>query len=158
MKVNLGTVVASHLNDAMIEISMNPELATKRLKFVKALTFHNENLELSVTDDYLNWLWAELDKGNWGGPFSELTNYVSKINNNNIREYYLEAFPTDDLGNEINPDATFDGLFRELDNYGDVYGYIGVGDSIVRERVFEKLADILDCSYDEVYSKWILAA
>ena len=158
MKVNLGIVVASHLNDAMIEISMNPELATKRLKFVKALTFHNENLELSVTDDYLNWLWAELDKGNWGGPFSELTNYVSKINNNNIREYYLEAFPTDDLGNEINPDATFDGLHKVLDNYEDVYEYIGVCDSLVRERVFDKLADVLGVEYDVIYSQWLLAA
>jgi hypothetical protein len=158
MKVNLGIVVASHLNDAMVEVNFNTELATKRMKFVKALTFHNQNLELSVTDDYLNWLWADLDKGNWGGPYTEATNYVSKINNNNIREYYLEAFPTDDLGNEINTDATFEGLHNVLNNYEDVYEYIGVGDSIVRERVFEKLADILDCSYDEVYSKWILAA
>ena len=84
MKVNLGIVVASHLNDAMIEISFNPELATKRMKFVKALTFHNSNLELGVTDDYLNWLWAELDKGNWGGEYDKETNYVSKVNNNNI--------------------------------------------------------------------------
>ena len=158
MKVNLGTVVASHLNDAIIEISINPELATKRLKFVKALTFHNQNLELSITDDYLNWLWADLDKGNWGGPYTESTNYVSKISNDNIREYYLEAFPTDDLGNEINPKATFEGLHKVLDNYGDVYEYIGVGDSIVRERVFDKLADVLGVEYDVIYSQWLLAA
>lgn len=75
-----------------------------------------------------------------------------------IREYYLETYPTDDLGIEINSEATFEGLFRELDNYGDVYEYIGVGDSIIRERCFEKLADIMDVSYDEVYSQWLLAA
>ena len=158
MKVNLGIVVASHLNDAMIEISINPELATKRMKFVKALTFHNSNLELGVTDDYLNWLWAELDKGNWGGEYDNETNYVSKINNPNIREYYLEAFPSDELGAEINPEATFEGLEKVLDNYEDVYEYIGVGDSIVRERVFDKLAQILGVEYDVIYSQWILAA
>ena len=36
---NLGIVVGSHLNDAMIEISINPQLASKRMKFIKALTF-----------------------------------------------------------------------------------------------------------------------
>jgi len=33
----LGIIVGSHLNDAMIEVSVNPQLAKKRLKFVKAL-------------------------------------------------------------------------------------------------------------------------
>ena len=75
-----------------------------------------------------------------------------------IREYYLETYPTDELGIEINSEATFEGLFRELDNYGDVYEYIGVGDAIIRERCFEKLADIMNVSYDEVYSQWLLAA
>ena len=158
MKVNLGIVVASHLNDAMIEISFNPELANKRMKFVKALTFHNSNLELGVTDDYLNWLWAELDKGNWGGEYDNETNYVSKVNNPNIREYYLEAFPSDELGAEINPEATFEGLEKVLDNYEDVYEYIGVGDSIVRVRVFDKLAQVLGVEYDVIYSQWLLAA
>ena len=75
-----------------------------------------------------------------------------------IREFYLEAFPTDELGIEINPKATFEGLFRVLDNYGDVYEYIGVGDSIVRERCFEKLSEIMGVTYDEVYSQWLMAA
>jgi len=74
MKVNLGTVVASHLNDAMIEISINPELATKRLKFVKALTFFNVNLDIDVTDEYLDYLWKEIQKGLWGSSF-DLFNY-----------------------------------------------------------------------------------
>lgn len=76
----------------------------------------------------------------------------------NIKNYYVSTFPTDELGIEINSEATFEGLFRELNNYGDVYEYIGVGDSIVRERVFEKLAEIMGVEYDEVYSQWLLAA
>ena len=74
-ETNLGIVVGSHLNDAMIEISINPQLAGKRLKFIKALTFFNQNLELGVTDDYLNWLWAELDKGNWGSEYDKSIDY-----------------------------------------------------------------------------------
>lgn len=78
--------------------------------------------------------------------------------NMTIREFYLEAYPTDDLGNEINPHATFEGLFETLDRYGDVYEYIGVGDSIIRERCFEQLAHIMDCPYDEIYEQWMMAA
>jgi hypothetical protein len=72
---NLGIVVGSHINDAMIEVSFNPELSTKRMKFIKALTFFNQNLELSVTDDYLNWLWSELDNGSWGGKYESNIDY-----------------------------------------------------------------------------------
>ena len=76
---NLGIVVGSHLNDSMIEISINPQLAGKRLKFIKALTFFNQNLELSVTDDYLNWLWNELfENQRWGAPYVKGTNYETK--------------------------------------------------------------------------------
>ena len=74
---NLGIVVGSHLNDAMIEISINPQLAGKRMKFIKALTFFNQNLELGVTDDQLNWLWNELfENQRWGGPYVKGSNYV----------------------------------------------------------------------------------
>jgi hypothetical protein len=70
MTVNLGIVVGSHLNDAMIEVTLKPELAKKRLKFIKALTFFNENLEKDVTTEYLDWLWNEIfENGRWGGPY-----------------------------------------------------------------------------------------
>ena len=76
---HLGIVVGSHLNDAMIEISINPQLAGKRMEFIKALTFFNENLQSSVTDDYLKWLWNELfENQRWGGPYVKGTDYETK--------------------------------------------------------------------------------
>jgi hypothetical protein len=75
-----------------------------------------------------------------------------------LRKFYVSKFPSDELGVEIDPKATFIGLFDTLDNYEDVYEYIGVHDSIVRERCFEELALIMDVSYDEVYSQWMLEA
>ena len=72
-----------------------------------------------------------------------------------IREYYLEAFPTDELGIEINENVTFAGLLNQLIVNGDVYRYIGVSDSIVRERLFERLAEELEVSYEYVYQLWI---
>jgi ribonucleotide reductase alpha subunit len=38
---------------------------------------------------------------------------------------------------------------------GDIYQYVGVSDSIVRERLFEKLAETLNVGYDYVYNLWL---
>lgn len=71
---------------------------------------------------------------------------------NNIKLYYIRTFPSDELGLEINPQATFYGL---IGNIKDVYEYIGVHDSIVRERLFERIAEIMECSYDDIYNLWL---
>ena len=72
-----------------------------------------------------------------------------------IKQFYLNNYPTDELGVELNENANFTGLLNELFTDNDVYGYIGVGDSIIRERLFEKLSEILNCSYDYVYNLWL---
>jgi hypothetical protein len=72
-----------------------------------------------------------------------------------IREFYLENYPTDELGVSLNVTPTFAGLLNQLIVGGDVYRYIGVSDSLVRERLFEKLAEELETSYDYVYDLWI---
>ena len=72
-----------------------------------------------------------------------------------IKEFYLKNYPTDELGVELNENATFVGLLNELYTGGDVYDYIGVGDSLVRERLFEQLAVLLNKEYDYVYELWM---
>ena len=72
-----------------------------------------------------------------------------------IKEFYLNNYPTDELGVELNENTNFTGLLNELVTNNDIYGYIGVGDSIIRERLFEKLSEILNCSYDYVYNLWL---
>lgn len=74
-----------------------------------------------------------------------------------LREYYLNTFPDDELRTEIDPDATFEGLFDTLDNYRDVYDYVGVYDSIVRERLFKRLSEVINVPYDYIYQQWLLA-
>jgi hypothetical protein len=73
----------------------------------------------------------------------------------NIREYYLGEYPSDELGMELNETPTVAGLLNQLIVGGDVYRYIGVSDSIVRERLFERLAEELEVQYDYVYNLWI---
>ena len=72
-----------------------------------------------------------------------------------IKEFYLSNYPTDELGVELNENANFTGLLNELVTNNDIYGYIGVGDSIIRERLFSKLSEILNCPYDYVYDLWL---
>jgi hypothetical protein len=72
-----------------------------------------------------------------------------------IRKFYVKAYRTDELGKDINKNVTFAGLLNQLIVGGDVYKYIGVGDSLIRERLFERLAEELEVSYDYVYNLWI---
>jgi hypothetical protein len=74
-----------------------------------------------------------------------------------LKTYYLEQYPTDDLGIEIDSDATFEGLFETLDRYRDVYEYIGVHDSVIRERLFNRLAEVMEVPYEEIYNQWTIA-
>jgi hypothetical protein len=74
-----------------------------------------------------------------------------------IREFYVNAYPTDDMGKGINPKATFAGLLNQLVIGNDVYEYMFVYDSIIRERVFEKLAEELEVGYEYVYNLWLNA-
>ena len=76
----------------------------------------------------------------------------------NIKKWYAKTYPTDGLVEAFKPEATFEGLFETLDHYGDVYNYIGVYDSVVRERCFSKLAEIMDCTYDYIYEQWVRGA
>jgi hypothetical protein len=72
-----------------------------------------------------------------------------------IKEYYLKNFSTDELGLEINENSTFAGILHKLLIDQCPYEYIGVSDSLVRERVFERLAEEIEMPYDFVYKLWI---
>lgn len=73
-----------------------------------------------------------------------------------IRDYYMETYPTDEMGPELK-DITFADFFGGLVMREDIYEWGNVGDSIVRERLFSKLADILEKDYDHVYDLWLSA-
>ena len=72
-----------------------------------------------------------------------------------IKNWYTHYYDTDELGQEINSMATFNDLHRALLDGRDVYKVIGVGDSIIRERLFEELAILLGVSYGDVYNMWL---
>lgn len=75
-----------------------------------------------------------------------------------IRDWYLLEFSEDRMGEEINEGITFADLFHELDRRRDVYTFLGGIDSLIRERVFTKLAEIMEVDYDYIYYQWLLGA
>tara|TARA_Y100000385_G_scaffold132000_1_gene137302 strand:+ start:115 stop:387 length:273 start_codon:yes stop_codon:yes gene_type:complete len=72
-----------------------------------------------------------------------------------LKEYYTRTYKSDELGEELNNNVTFVDLFECLDNYQDVYDLIGVYDSLLRERLFEKLAQMMCVDYDYIYNQWM---
>lgn len=71
---------------------------------------------------------------------------------NTIKNWYVNEYPTDELGEEIDTELTFEELKNNVPN---VYDMMKVYDSLVRERVFTKLASQQDVSYDEIYNQWL---
>ena len=69
--------------------------------------------------------------------------------NDSIQDWYLTVYYTDDLGEDIDEDATFAGLYDALKQGKDIYDYIGVSDSIIRERVERELIDRYKISREE---------
>jgi hypothetical protein len=74
----------------------------------------------------------------------------------NVKKYYLATFPEDKKeGEYLNPKITFNDLYNSLKSGDDIYEVLGRYDSIIRERSFEKLAEILGKKYDYVYYLWL---
>ena len=69
----------------------------------------------------------------------------------------MENYPTDELGVEINENATLEGLYAVLTIGGDVYEYIGVHDSMIRERLFWAVSQLTATPYNEIYTQWLMA-
>jgi len=68
---------------------------------------------------------------------------------NYLKNFYQASYPSDDMGDEIRFESTFEGL---LENINKPYDYIGVFDSIVRERLFDQLAKNKGVDYDSIYN------
>ena len=72
-----------------------------------------------------------------------------------LKDWYIKNYPTDDLGAEMYDDASFEDLWKGILEGEDVYEIMGVGDSIVRERLFEHLAKLQGVEYGHIYDIWL---
>lgn len=72
-----------------------------------------------------------------------------------VKNWYTKKYPSDELGKDIASDVTFMDVFEALDNYRDIYELLKVDDSVIRERVFTRLAEITHYPYDVIYEQWL---
>lgn len=72
-----------------------------------------------------------------------------------VKQYYQQYFPLDDMGEDIDPLLTFMGLNGVLLRGEDVYEAIGAHDSLVRERLFTRLAELMGVDYEVIYDLWL---
>ena len=79
----------------------------------------------------------------------------SVLRNINVNEDYVTDFPTDDLGKEINKDLNYLQLFNGLLCGKDIYEMLDVSDSLIRERVLERLAYLMGIDYQIIYYLWL---
>lgn len=86
----------------------------------------------------------------------EIVNIIEKLDVS-IKSWYISKYPSDEVGNTLSSTATFLDLNNLLNSgKGDVYSLLGGdADTNVRERCFEKLCELTNQTYDEVYNKWI---
>lgn len=75
--------------------------------------------------------------------------------NNNVKEWYMQEFPSDECGESISEKATFTGVLAMMSRHSDIYDYLGIGDSIIRERIFEEISKRIGCDYDDIYNLWL---
>lgn len=73
--------------------------------------------------------------------------------NASIKVWYNANY-VDELGESMNNVSTFNDLYKALQIGMDVYVVLGVGDSIIRERVFGELAKLKGVDYDVIYDMW----
>ena len=77
-----------------------------------------------------------------------------------IRDWYMDKFPDDVCGEDINKDVQFIDVVEALCLGKDVYAIIGEGDSLTRERIFDKIVELLNrlgykVDYECIYNSWL---
>ena len=82
-------------------------------------------------------------------PLERKFNMTNQMNVK-VNDWYRNTYPTDNAW--LDENFIFQDLFSILLNGKDIYQYID--DSVVRERCFTKLAEIIGQNYDYIYRLW----
>ena len=72
-----------------------------------------------------------------------------------IKPWYHKTYKSDDMWEDLYDGVTFKDVLYALKTGEDVYDTFGAEDSIIRERIFSELSEIMDVDYDEIYYMWL---
>lgn len=112
----------------------------------------SESMYDFITDDFLKDT-AEMINKTVSDTKKEIK-LNKKYKEESVKSWYKKEYPTDELGDDINSNIDFATLYDRLGKE-DFYAMIGNIDSIVRERIFDRLAELNNVSYDTIYNKWL---
>nr|WP_298595445.1 SNF2-related protein [uncultured Mitsuokella sp.] len=70
-----------------------------------------------------------------------------------VRRWYRENFPEDSLGEEL-VERTFSETLEALESGNDLYAFLGIGASDMREAIFSELSTLSGHPYDAIYALW----
>lgn len=76
--------------------------------------------------------------------------------NSDISAWYAAEFSDDEMKDEIYTGISFQQL-NDMLSSNDLYSIIGVDDTVVRERCFSKLAELMQVDYSVIYDMWLNA-
>lgn len=102
--------------------------------------------------------WAAVRGGGTGGfnPYPPEHWRKPKKNSykktNKLKKLYCMAYPTDKLGEKIRENATVESVLKTP---WRVYDITGVGDSLMRERIFDIVSRRKKITYNSIYDAWL---
>lgn len=76
----------------------------------------------------------------------------------NIKSWYMSEYEHDEVGKTLSSTVTFLDVNNLLNSgKGDqIYDLLGGdADTIVRERIFQKMAELEEVNYDDIYCRWL---
>lgn len=131
-----------------------PDETIKKLKAATGKKAEEPKLDKETPKEVVKEMMQKADVKDLGGGVKA---YSLPVLADNVKQWYKKNYPTDELGDEINKDITFRNVLASVEGRGDkdVYELLDVGDSVVRERVFEGLAERSGMDYGQIYDKWL---
>jgi hypothetical protein len=72
-----------------------------------------------------------------------------------IKTWYLTTYSDDKQGVNIKWNITFEQAYNCLKSKEDFYEFIGIDDSVIRERIFMKISELYKVDYSVIYNQWL---
>ena len=72
-----------------------------------------------------------------------------------LKKWYIDTYKTDNMKKQITDGLTPESIINGCLSGIDIYELIGVGDSLIRERLFAKVSEYFGVTYNEIYDACI---
>ena len=73
----------------------------------------------------------------------------------NLKKWYKERYPSDTMAEQLNAEVSMLDVLDGMIAGRDIYDIIEAIDSLIRERIFQKLSEVMGVSYIIIYSLWL---